>query len=833
MTKRRFFSIILSAIMAFSAVTAFYLVATQSTVVAYAAGISAPSVTASNASYKSIKLTWKKVKGAKKYTVMRSTKKNSGYKAIKTVTKNTYTDTKATCGKTYYYKVIAVNGNTKKTSKAVKIKCTPAKVSGVKGVSSACSNITISFKKVSGANGYDIRYCNTKNGTYKSIAITKSTSYTHSIGVGNTGYYKVRAYRTVNGKKVYGPYSSVVSATALSHSYGSYTVEKSPTCGEEGTKYTVCSICGDKHYEVMPATGEHAYTITTKDATCTEAGEIVKACKYCDKTIITPIEAKGHSYNKITVSPACTDNGYDKYTCNVCNSSYTDNYTNPLGHSFTNYISDNNATCTSDATETATCNRCDVTDTKSITGTKLEHIYEGEIVSNNNGSHKIYCSYGCGNFKEKTCEYSYEAILLPTHNSDGIGKYTCFYCNYSYEVTVPAVECDHVNTTVINKKDATCTENGYTGDIQCNDCGTILLGGTVESAVGHNYVTTPETCTEPSHRDCTVCGAVDPSHTPIPAKGHTVSTNYAVNDIAGETHLYYICPDCSQEIETDTFCLNITGVTADSLSAYAGVAELSASGNKITLTATKYVDKFEISGTANDITISVDAYDDAEVKLCSVTITNETTEYIDDCIRINDKCTEIDSTTGEKVVPTVSISAKDGTVNTLKVTATGGNAIQSETKLEFKGHGTLNMETVSTSVDARAKVYIKNLTMNITSSNRGIDTKIETKDSSGQVIDTEYANISFGANANVTVNSADDGIRCKNMTFEAFEAVDDTDTIVKITSGGDALQLEGGKGLTMNQGQMELKGTKSAVNEKSGLNTYQTYVSSGRITVVS
>ncbi|MGN1420696.1 MAG: hypothetical protein ACI4XC_04205 [Eubacterium sp.] len=669
MMKKRYFSIILSVIMAFSAVTVFELAFTQSSIVAYAASLSAPSVKASNASYKSVKLTWKKIKGAKKYTVLRSTKKSSGYKAIKTVTKNTYTDTKATCGKTYYYKVTAVKGNTKKTSKAVKIKCTPAKVSGIKAASTVCSDVKITFKKVSGASGYDISYCSAKSGKYKSVAVIKSTSYTHSIGAGNTGYYKVRAYRTVKGKKVYGPYSSVVSVTALSHSYsewetvspstciakgiqtsvcsicgdvqyrelpmvashsyGSYTVEKSPTCGEAGTKYTVCSICGDKHYEVMPATGEHVYITTAEaPANCTETGRIVKACKNCGKTIITPTDERG---------------------------------------------------------------------------------------------------------------------------------------------------------------------------------------------------------------------------------SHTLSTNYVVKKIAEAdgteaTHLYCTCSLCNEEIETDTFCLDITDVTADSLAPYAGIAELSPSGHKITLTATKYIDNFEISGTAKDITISVDAFDDAEVKLCGLTISNETASVIDDCIRINDKCTETEPVLDangnptyasdgtpitEKIVPTVSISAKDGTVNTFKVTAAGGNAIECSTKLEFKGHGTLNMDTVSTAIDVRAKLYIRNLTMDIKSStNRGIDTKIETKNDAGVVIDTDYANISFGANANVSINSTDDGIRCKNMVFEKIDtALGDTDTTVLITSGGDAIQLEGKKGLTMNQGYMTLKGTKSAVNEKSGLNTYQTYVTSGRITI--
>ena len=635
MTRKRYLSIILSVIMAFSAITAFDLAFTQSAIIAYAAEISAPSVTASNASYKSVKLTWKKVKGAKKYIVMRSAKKSSGYKAIKTVKKNTYTDTKAACGKTYYYKVTAVKGTTKKTSKTVKIKCAPAKVSGVKATSNACSDVTISFKKVSGASGYDVSYCSTKSEKYKSVATVNSTSYTHSIGVGNTGYYKVRAYRTVKGKKVYGPYSSVASVTAsnhkysdwitvspatctakglqlstcsicgdvkyqeipmiASHSYGSYIVETSPTCGEAGTKYTVCSICGDKHYEVMPATGEHSYSFTTTEALCTKEGEIVKTCKVCHKTIATPIKAKGHNYSKITVAPTCTEQGYDKYTCSacgdtyqnnfttvaphsygsyvveksatcgeagtkytvcsicgdkhydvipatgdhsyitvskeatcteqgydehtckVCDYSFKNNYTNPLGHSFTNYASDNNATCTSNSTQTAKCDRCDSTDTKDLPDTKLQHKFDGKAVSNDNGSHKTYCSYNCGNYEIIDCDYSYAVITAPTYTSNGVGRYTCFYCGYSYDEEIPAVICDHSDTTVINNKDATCTENGYTGDLQCNICKTIIQGGTVIPKKGHNYVTTLETCTTDSYRECTICGETDPDYIIIKA----------------------------------------------------------------------------------------------------------------------------------------------------------------------------------------------------------------------------------------------------------------------------------------------------------------------------
>lgn len=53
-------------------------------------------------------VSWKKVSGVTGYKVYRSTKKNSGFKLVKTVTKSStvkYTNTNLTKGKTYYYKV--------------------------------------------------------------------------------------------------------------------------------------------------------------------------------------------------------------------------------------------------------------------------------------------------------------------------------------------------------------------------------------------------------------------------------------------------------------------------------------------------------------------------------------------------------------------------------------------------------------------------------------------------------------------------------------------------------------------------------------------------------
>ncbi|MBE6974114.1 MAG: hypothetical protein E7436_01290, partial [Ruminococcaceae bacterium] len=63
-------------------------------------------------------------------------------------------------------------------------------------------------------------------------------------------------------------------------------------------------------------------------------------------------------------------------------------------------------------------------------------------------------------------------------------------------------ECQHTNTKVVGAKEATCEEDGYTGDTVCADCGETVRAGEVIPATGHNY----------ENGTCTGCGAADPDY---------------------------------------------------------------------------------------------------------------------------------------------------------------------------------------------------------------------------------------------------------------------------------------------------------------------------------
>lgn len=183
--------------------------------------------------YSRVKLTWKKVKSADGYQIYRSTSVNGKYKKVKTYTsgsKVSYSDTKAKFNKNYYYKVrayqkVTVKVNGKKKTKTIyspwstvvsgKKKLGRSTVKSAKCVSRTSAKVT--WKKVTGAQGYCIYKCETKNGTYTYAGTAKGagkTSYTvKKLKSGVQYYFKVRAYRKSGSKQCYGAFSAAKKET--------------------------------------------------------------------------------------------------------------------------------------------------------------------------------------------------------------------------------------------------------------------------------------------------------------------------------------------------------------------------------------------------------------------------------------------------------------------------------------------------------------------------------------------------------------------------------------------------------------------------------------------
>ena len=161
----------------------------------------------------SVKFTWSKVTGAEKYEVYYSTNGKSWKKV--TATKNSVTIKKLKAGTTYKVKVRAVAGKNKGSYSSVLTTATkPAKVTLSK-LTAGSKKLTATWKTVSGATGYEVQYSTSKKFTKKTTktvtikkAKTKKTTI-KKLKKSKKYYVKVRAYKTVSGKNIYGAWSAV------------------------------------------------------------------------------------------------------------------------------------------------------------------------------------------------------------------------------------------------------------------------------------------------------------------------------------------------------------------------------------------------------------------------------------------------------------------------------------------------------------------------------------------------------------------------------------------------------------------------------------------------
>lgn len=165
---------------------------------------------------------WSKDAKATGYEVYMATSKNGKYKKVATITKNStisYKKTKLSAGKTYYFKVrvyktIKGKKNYGAYSQVLET-ATKTKTPSISKATAGKKKVTLKWKKVSGATGYEVYMSTSKSKGYKKIATnTKNSkvSYTKTNLKSKKKYYfKIRTYKTVAGKKIYSSYSSVKS----------------------------------------------------------------------------------------------------------------------------------------------------------------------------------------------------------------------------------------------------------------------------------------------------------------------------------------------------------------------------------------------------------------------------------------------------------------------------------------------------------------------------------------------------------------------------------------------------------------------------------------------
>ena len=304
---------------------------------------------------------------------------------------------------------------------------------------------------------------------------------------------------------------------------------------------------------------------------------------YLADTTITNVSADGHEYIKNQILNAITVTcGHDWIdatcttvkTCSICGETEGD----VLGHSFTDYVSDGNATCTEDGTKTAKCDNCDETNTIADVGSALKHSFTN-YVSDGNAT--------CTEDGTKTakCDNCDETDTIPDENSKtghyhvlhsatsgtcklpGQKIYKCVYCNDTYSVTGslgshmadPFATCTEDQTcrycgiflapakghteVVDEAKAPTCTETGLTEGSHCSVCGEVIVAQETVDALGHTEVVDEAkapTCTETGLTEglhCSVCDEVIVAQETVDALGHTEVVDEAKAPTCTETGL--------------------------------------------------------------------------------------------------------------------------------------------------------------------------------------------------------------------------------------------------------------------------------------------------------
>lgn len=363
---------------------------------------------------------------------------------------------------------------------------------------------------------------------------------------------------------------------------GGYVVELDKDTGKyvatkkvEVYDYSGDLMCPDcKEFVKHGTKTVHTITVADKDkGICTPdengsydkcKGDII-TCDKCSWTGGKSISAPSSTWTVAEAkAPTCTENGsYEqraKLTSTGVEKYFVDKYgrviqdgdgtIEKLGHTWVDY-KQKDATCTEDGmiyTNVQKCSVCGTTNPADLSNAKGQvithpgHKYvEKEIVAatcNHPGVMVKQCS---------ECD-KYQLIndALPFSDTNGVVSYTT------------AQKTKHVaSDKLANVKEATCTEEGYTGDVVCKFCGEVMKPGEKTKMVDHAPVAVEAkapTCTEPGISKgtvCKVCEKVLSGQETVPALGHDpklVNAKDATCTEAGYTG-DKVCTRCNVTLE--------------------------------------------------------------------------------------------------------------------------------------------------------------------------------------------------------------------------------------------------------------------------------------------
>ena len=217
-------------------------------------------------------------------------------------------------------------------------------------------------------------------------------------------------------------------------------------------------------------------------------------------------------------APTCVNKGYDLYSCSECSDGVKINYTDPLGHNVVSGICERCGKSEEDFVESAHPYNDDADESWTIYKKDADRIVITFSNTTETMANRDYIylydkngeeigKYSGTELADKKITVLGDTVKIRLVSDEG---YTLF--GFSLSNIVPYYdECLHSSTRLENEKSPTCGEEGYTGDLICNNCEAVLKKGDIIPATGkHDMEMTvyPPTCGERGYTDyiCKNCG---------------------------------------------------------------------------------------------------------------------------------------------------------------------------------------------------------------------------------------------------------------------------------------------------------------------------------------
>ena len=179
----------------------------------------------SSSSSSSVKLSWSKAPLADGYKIYKYDYKNKKWIGVKSVKETTYTIKDLTCAGSYKFAVVAyrkLSGGKYEYGPKITNDCITKPATPIVTIAAYKGKSKLSWTKNSRSQGYEIYWCkgddsdiNCNSSCWNEMVLLKNTnadtgSYTKTgLSSSKNYHFRVRAYRVINGKKVYSNWSSL------------------------------------------------------------------------------------------------------------------------------------------------------------------------------------------------------------------------------------------------------------------------------------------------------------------------------------------------------------------------------------------------------------------------------------------------------------------------------------------------------------------------------------------------------------------------------------------------------------------------------------------------